>query len=133
MKLSSAFCWRCDFRRLRIVSVACDSDCWEAALTLVTSKTYQPNWVFTGPVILLFLALKTALSSAFSCWPLGTSGSLPPWDFDASSIEYFLATDLKLCPLSSAFLACSALALLFVRTTLRLRRSGWAKRFLFLL
>src|SRR5215218_5372993 len=131
MKLSRAFCCRRERSRLRIVSLAWPSDCCVAFLTLVTSKTYQPNCVLTGPESLPFLAAKTALSSDFSCWPLATSGSLPPCDFEAESIEYFLATDLKLCPSSSARFACSAFAFVLVNTTSRSRRSGWANRVLF--
>jgi hypothetical protein len=50
MKSSSAFCSRSDLSRLLIVSFASSSDCCDAGVTLVTSKTYQPNWVLTGPV-----------------------------------------------------------------------------------
>ena len=100
-------------------------------MIFVTSKTYQPNWVLTGPSSVPFLAVNTAVSSAFSCWPLATAGSLPPCALEASSIEYFLATALKSWPPSSAALASLALASVFVRTMSRSRRSGWAKRFLF--
>src|SRR3712207_8179468 len=38
---------------------------------------------------------NTAVSSAFSCWPLATASSTPPWLLEAWSIEYFLATALN--------------------------------------
>ena len=115
-----------------IVSLDSSSVCCEAGVIFSTSKTYQPNCVLTGPSTLPFLAAKIAVSNAFSCWPLATAGSIPPCDFEASSIEYFFATFLKGWPQSSAFLAWLAFASVFVRTTRRSRRSGWAKRFLFL-
>ena len=102
-------------------------------MILSTSKTYQPNCVLTGPSSSPFLAAKIASSNAFSCWPLATAGSLPPCAFEASSIEYSLATDLKDSPSSSACLASFALASVLVRTIERSRRSGCAKRSLFLL
>ena len=86
-----------------------------------------------GPLSWPFLALKIAVSSAFSCWPLATASSTPPWAFDAWSIENFLATVLNGVPESIACLACSAFGLVFVSTIRRSRRSGCAKRRLFLL
>ena len=98
-----------------------------------TSKTYQPNWVLTGPSSSPFLAAKTASSSAFSCWPLATAGSLPPCALEASSIEYCFDDGLQaLAALERLRFASSALASVLVRTSSRSRRSGWAKRFLFL-
>src|SRR6185503_15419012 len=51
-KASSDFCWFCDCSVWRMVSFACSSVCCEALVTFSTSKTYQPNCVLTGPVIL---------------------------------------------------------------------------------
>src|SRR5262245_17729791 len=99
----------------------------------LTSKTYQPNWVLIGPTRSPFLALKTAASRAGSCWPLVTPASLPPFDLDLASIEYFLATDDHDWPESRASLACSALALPLVRTMRRSRLSGVENFDLFLL
>ena len=109
------------------------SVCCLLGVTFVTSKTYQPNCVLTGPVSLPFLAAKIALSKAGSCWPLATPGSAPPLLLEAWSTEYFLATDFQDWPDSSAFLACAAFALSLVSTMRRSRRSGEEKRDLFLL
>ena len=49
------------------------------------------------------------------------------------SVEYFLATTFQDWPDASAFLAAWAWGSVLVRTMRRSRRSGWAKRFLFLL
>ena len=68
------------------------SDCCLAGVIFETSRTYQPNWVLTGPTSLPLSALKIASSSAFSCWPFATPESRPPWAFEAWSIEYFFAT-----------------------------------------
>ena len=95
MNSSSAFCWRWERSRFLIVSSDCWSVCCEAGVTFCTSKTYQPNWVFTGPSSSPFLAAKIAESKAFSCWPSETAGSRPACDFDASSIEYCFTTFLK--------------------------------------
>ncbi len=102
-------------------------------MTLVTSNTYQPNCVFTGPVRAPFFAEKIASSNAFSCWPLATPGSLPPCAFEASSIEYFFATAGHAVPFCSAAFAWFAFALVLVSTTRRSRVSGWPKLALFLL
>jgi hypothetical protein len=48
-------------------------------------------------------------------------------------MEYSFATDFQDWPDFSALIAASALALPFVSTIRRSRRSGWAKRCLFLL
>ena len=77
-------------------------------------------------------ALKIASSSAFSCWPLATASSTPPWFLEAWSIEYFLATAFQRLAALERALASSALAFVLVRTMRRSRRSGWAKRALFL-
>src|ERR687887_201309 len=78
-------------------------------------------------VTLPFDALKIAVSSAFSCWPLDTPPwSSPPLFFDCWSIEYFLATDFQDCPESSALLACWARPLDLVSTMRTLRRSAVA-------
>ena len=76
-------------------------------------------------------ALKIAVSNAFSCWPLVTFGSLPPWLFDASSVEYFFATWAHGVPDLIAASAVFAFGSPVVRTTRRSRVSGWAKRDLF--
>ena len=58
-----------------------------------------------------FLAVNTASSSDFSCWPLATAGSLPPCALEASSIEYSFATALKSSPLSMRGLGLVGLGL----------------------
>jgi hypothetical protein len=90
--LSSAFCWFCEASVCLIVALAWSSDCVVALVMPVTLKTYQPNWVLTGPTSLPLLAEKTAASSDFSSEPFAWLASLPPWLLEAWSIEYFLAT-----------------------------------------
>ena len=98
-KVSSAFCWFWDCSVCLMVSLACSSVCCDAFVTLSTLKTYQPNWVLTGPSSSFFFAEKTASSSSLSSVPLAWAGSLPPAALEVSSIEYFFATAFQLCPL----------------------------------
>ena len=79
------------------------------------------------------MALKIAVSKAFSWVPLVTPGSLPPCDLEAESTEYFFTTSLKAVPFLSSATALFASSTFLVRTTSRSRLSGWAKRLLFLL
>ena len=66
---------------------------------------------------------KTASSKAGSWLPFVTV-SLPPWPLEASSVEYFFATEDQLSPSSMAFFAFSAVALSLVRTMWRSRVSA---------
>src|SRR4029077_20180165 len=124
-------CWPWEASSCLIEACDCASDCCLAGVTLETSKTYQPNCVLIGPVSLPLSAPKTPVSRAFSCWPLATPLSCPPLDFEAWSIEYFLATEFHDWPESSAAFAWAALSFVLVRTMRRSRRSGVEKRDLF--